>query len=173
MGGTGEPVSPLSFRGFRLHMTWTQPPGRELTHHISSPHFLGKGNSSLINYKSEKFPQDLMQGHKIAIDLKPPTKDHWNVASDLILPWMLEDSWQQREAKRMAKAQEEKLKGAKASQTEAPTPGEPPELEVGDSGKMLPTKMAPNGERVLETTHGILECIHALHLQTMHEMGSM
>ena len=35
MGGTGEPVSPLSFRGFRLHMTWTQPPGRELTHHVS------------------------------------------------------------------------------------------------------------------------------------------
>ena len=28
-------------------------------------------------------------------------------------------------------------------------------------------------EQVLETTCGILECIHALHLQTMHEMGSM
>ena len=27
LGGTGEPVSPLSFRGFRLHTTWTQPPG--------------------------------------------------------------------------------------------------------------------------------------------------
>ena len=24
-----------------------------------------------------------------------------------------------------------------------------------------------------ETTHGILECIHTLHLQTMHEMGSV
>ena len=33
--------------------------------------------------------------------------------------------------------------------------------------------MAHNRERVLETTHGILECIHALHLQTMHEMESM
>ena len=94
MGGTGEPVSLLSFQGFRLHMTWTQPPGGELTHHISLPHFLGEGNSSLIDYKSEKFPQDLMQGQKIAIDLKPPTKDHWNIALDLILPWILEDSWQ-------------------------------------------------------------------------------
>ena len=73
----------------------------------------------------------------------------------------------------MAQAQEERLKGAKASQTEAPTPGEPPELEVGDSGKALPTKMAPNREQVSETTCGILDCIHALHLQTMHEMGSM
>ena len=98
MGGTGEPVSPLSFRGFRLHMTWTQHPGGELTHHIPFPHLLGKGNSSLINYKLEKFPQDLMQGQKIAIDLKPPAKDHWNIASDLILSWMLEDSRQQREA---------------------------------------------------------------------------
>ena len=72
MGGTGEPVSPLSFRGFRLHMTWTQHPGGELTHHFPFLHLLGEGNSSLINYELEKFPQDLMQGQKIAIDLKPP-----------------------------------------------------------------------------------------------------
>ena len=73
----------------------------------------------------------------------------------------------------MARAQEEKLKGAKASQTEAPTPGESPQLEVGGSGKTLPTEMAPDSECILETTHRILECIHALHLQTMHEMGSV
>ena len=173
MGGTGEPVSPLSFRGFRLHTTWTQPPGGEQTHHISFPHFLGEGNSSLIDYELEKFPQDLMQGQKIAIDLKPPANDHWNIASDLILLWILEDSQQQCEAKRAAQSQEERSKGAKASQTEAPTPGEPPELKTGGSGKALLRKTAPNRERVLETTHGILEHIHALHLRTMHEMGSM
>ena len=33
--------------------------------------------------------------------------------------------------------------------------------------------MAPDRERVPETTHEILTHIHALHLQTMHEMGSM
>ena len=65
------------------------------------------------------------------------------------------------------------VEGGKASQTEAPTPGEPPELKVGGSSKALPTKMAPNREQVLETTCGILECIHALHLQTMHEMGAV
>ena len=73
----------------------------------------------------------------------------------------------------MAQAQEERLKGAKASQTEAPTLGEPPECKVGGSGKVLPTKMAPNREQVLETTCGILERIHTLHLQTMPEMGSV
>ena len=46
----------------------------------------------------------------------------------------------------MTEAQEERSKGAKASQREAPTPGEPPELEAGGSGKALPTKMAPNRE---------------------------
>ena len=65
-----------------------------MTHHISLPHFLGKTNSSLIVYESEKFPQGLMQGPKIAMDLKPPTEDHWNIALDPILPWMLEDSRQ-------------------------------------------------------------------------------
>ena len=114
-----------------------------------------------------------MQGSKIAIDLKPPAKDHWNIALDPILPWILEDSWHRLEAKQAAQAQEEGSKGAKMSQTEAPTHGEPPELQVGGGGKALPTKMVPNREQVLETTREILGRIHALHLQTMHKMGSV
>ena len=115
MGDTVGPGSHLSFRGFRLHTTWTQPPTGELTNHIALPHFLGESNSSLIEYESEKFPQDLMQGSKIAIDLKPPDKDHWNIASDPILPWILEDSQHRCEAKQVAQAQEEGSKGAKTS----------------------------------------------------------
>ena len=76
MGGTGEPVSPLSFQGFKLHMAWTQPPGGEMIHHIPLPCFLGKSNLSVIKYESERFPQGLLQSPKIAIDLKSPTKDH-------------------------------------------------------------------------------------------------
>ena len=171
-GGTGEPVSPSSFRGFRLHTVWTQHPGGGMTHHISFPHFLGESNSSLIEYESEKFPQGLRQGQKIAIHLKPSAKDHWNIASDLVLPLVLEDSRHRHEAKRVARAQEEKSEGAKVSQTEAPTPGESPQLEAGGSGEALPTKTAPDRERVLATTCEILGRVHALHLQTMHEMGS-
>ena len=171
--GTGEPVSPFSFRGFRLHMVWTQHPGGEMTQHISFPHLLGKSNSTLIEYESEKFSQGLRQGQKIAIHLEPSAKDHWNIALDLFLPLVLEDYRQRREAKWVARAQEEKSEEAKVSQTEAPTPGESPQLEVGGSGKALPTKMAPDREQVLETTHEILAHIHTLHLQTMHEMGSI
>ena len=144
-----------------------------MTHHISLPHFLGESNSSLIVYESEKFPQGLVQGQKIAIDLKAPTKDHWNIALDLILPWMLEDSRQRCAARRVAQSQEVRSKGATVSQTEAPTSEEPPEFKAGGSGKALLTKMVPSRESVLETTREILGCIHALHLQTMHEMESM
>ena len=100
--GTGEPVSPFSFRGFRLHTVWTQHPGGEMTQHISFPHLFGKSNSTLIEYESEKFPQGLRQGQKIATHLEPSAKDHWNITSDLILPLVLEDYRQQHKAKRGA-----------------------------------------------------------------------
>ena len=144
-----------------------------MTQHISFPHLLGESNLTLIEYESEKFPQGLRQGQKIAIHLEPSAKVHWNIALDLVLPLILEDYRQRCEAKRMARAHEEKSEGAKVSQTEAPTPGESPQLEMGGSGKELLTKMAPDRERVLETTREILAHIHAFHLQTMHEMGSV
>ena len=114
-----------------------------------------------------------MQGSKIAIVLKPPTQDHWNIALDPVLPWVLAESRSQREAQKAAQAEEEASKEAGMSQPEVPTHGEPPGIPIGGRGESLPTKMVPNREQVLETTHKILGRIHALHLQTMHEMGSV
>ena len=70
---TGEPMSPLSFRGFRLHTVWTQQPGGGLACSIPFPHFLGEGTSSLLEYKLEKFPRGLRQGQKRALGLNPPS----------------------------------------------------------------------------------------------------
>ena len=89
MEGTVGPGSHHSFQGFRLHMTWTQPPTGGLTHHIALPRVLSENNASLVKYELEKFPQALTQGSKIEIVLKPPTQDHWNIALDPILPWIL------------------------------------------------------------------------------------
>ena len=72
MEGTAGPGSHHSFQGFRLHTTWTQPPTGGLTHHIALPCVLGEQNVSLVKYKVEKFPQNLVQGSKIAIGLQPP-----------------------------------------------------------------------------------------------------
>ena len=173
MEDSGELMSPLSFRGFKLHTVWTQQPGGELTHQITFPHFLGKGNSSLLKYESEKFPQGLRQGQKRALSLKPPSTEHWNIALDLVLPLALDESKQRRGAKRAAQDPEGRPEGAKVSPTEAPTPGESPQTEAGGSGVALPIKTASHRERVLETTHEILAHAHALRLQTMHEMGGV
>ena len=173
MEGTGEPRSPLSFRGFRLHTIWTQQPGGELARQIPFPHLLGESISSLLEYESEKFPQGLKHGQKMAVSLRPPSEDHWNIASDLVLPLTLDTSRQRRKAKQAAQGLEGKPKGAKVSPTEAPTPVESPQMEAGGSGMALPIKTAHQRERVLETAREILACIHALHLQAMHEMGSV
>ena len=91
MEDTGEPMSPLSFRGFRLHTVWTLQPRGGLACSIPFPHFLGEGTSSLLEYKLEKFPQGLRQGQKRALGLKHPSLDHWNIASDLVLPLALDE----------------------------------------------------------------------------------
>ena len=173
MEETGEPMSPLSFRSFRLHTTWTQQPGGELTRQIAFPHFLGEGNSSTLEYESGKFPQGLKQGQKRALSLKPPSPDHWNIVSDLILPLALDESRQRREAKQAAQGMEERPEGVKLPHTEAPTPRESPPPEAGGSGVALPIETVPHRERVLETTHEILANVHALHLQTMHKMAGV
>ena len=38
MERTGEPLAPLSFRGFRLHTVWNRLPGGDLVHQVSFPH---------------------------------------------------------------------------------------------------------------------------------------
>ena len=170
---TGEPMVPLHFRGFRLHTVWTQQPGGDLVCQIAFPHFLGKGSSSMLEYEPEKFPQGLMQGPKMAINLRPPSDDHWNIALDLVLLLAMDTFKQRREAKQTAQGLEGESEGAKVSPMEASAPGESPQFEAGGSDEALPKRIALPKERVLETTHEILVCIHALRIQAMHEMGSV
>ena len=73
---TGEPMAPLSFRGSRLHTVWTQQSGGELVRQVAFPHFLGEATTSMLEFEPEKFPQGLMQGPKMAINLRPPSGDH-------------------------------------------------------------------------------------------------
>ena len=91
MRDTGEPRSPLSFREFRLHTLWTQQPGGEAAHNIPFPHFLGESTSSLLEYKSERLSQGLRQGQKRVLNLKASSTNHWNIASDLVLPLALDE----------------------------------------------------------------------------------
>ena len=173
MTKTGEPMAPCHFRGFRLHTIWTQQPGGDLVHQIIFPHFLGESSSSMLTYEPEKFPHALKQGPKMVINLRQSSDDHWNITLDLILPLAMDAFKKQHEAKWTAQGLEGESKGGKVSPTEASAPGQSPYVEVGDSGESLPKNIALPKEQVLKTKREILECVHALHTQAMHEMGSV
>ena len=170
---TGKPMAPLSFRGFRLHTVWTQQSGGDLVRQVTFPHLLVEATTSMLEYEPEKFPQGLMQGPKMVINLRPPSSDHWNITSDLVLPLAVDMFRRQHEAKCMAQGLEGESEGAKVSPKEAPAPGGSPQVVAGSNRAALPTETTHQGERALETARKILEHIHAIRLQTMHEMGGM
>ena len=166
-------MAPLSFRGFRLHTVWNPPPGGDSICQVAFPHLLGEATMSMLEYKQEKFPQSLVQGPKMAINLGPPSSNHWNILSDLVLPLTIDKYKQWHEAKRVEQDLEGESAGAEGSPTEAPAPRKAPQVVAGGSKTASPTETAHQGERALETTLGILKHIHALHLQTLHDMGGV
>ena len=168
---TGKPMAPLSFRGFRLHTVWNRPPGGDSVHQVTFAHLLGEATTSMWEYEQEKFPHSLVQGPKMAINLVPPSSNHWNIISDLVLPLSVDKYKQRCEAKRMEQDPEAESVGAEGSPKEATAPGKAPQVVVGGSKAASPKETTHQGERALETTLGILKHIHALRLQTLHDMG--
>ena len=77
------------------------------------------------------------------------------------------------DARQVVQGLEGRSERVKVFPTEAPTPAESSQPVVGSSGAALPIKTAHHGEQVLEMAHEILARVHAIHLQAMHEMGSM
>ena len=173
MERTGEPMAPLSFRGFRLHTVWNWPPGGDSVRQVAFPHLLGEATAPMLEYEQEKFPQSLLQGSKMAINLGPPSSYHWNIDMDLILPLTIDKYKQWREAKRAEQDPEGESAGAEGSPKEAPAPGKAPQVVVGGSKAASPTETTHQGERALDTMLGILECIHTLCLQARHDVGGM
>ena len=81
-----EPPAPAQLRGFRLHTLWSRQPGGELIRQVGFPRLFGESSMPLLEYTPEDIPPYLFQSPKIVITLMPPPEDHWNMASDLILP---------------------------------------------------------------------------------------
>ena len=122
MTRTGKPMAPLSFRGFRLHTVWTWLSGGDLVRQVTFPHLLGEATTSMLEYKQEKFPQSLMQGPKMVINLRPPSSNHWNIVSDLVLPLTVDTYRQRHEAKCREQDPEGESVGAEVSPEQAPAP---------------------------------------------------
>ena len=89
---TGELLAPLWFQGFWLHTVWSRLPGEEPVHQITFPCLRGDVTAPMLEYELEKFPQSMQQGPKMGIPLRPPSSEHWNIESDLILTM---DTYQQ------------------------------------------------------------------------------
>ena len=173
MERTGEPLAPLWFQGFRLHTVWSQPPGGEPVHQIAFPRLRGDATAPMLEYEPEKFPQSLLQGPEMSINLRPPSGEHWNIESDLMLTLTMDTYQRRHEAKRVEQGPEQESTGAEASPKEMPVPEKAPQAVAGGSKAASPTETTHQGERDLETVLGIVKCIHALHLQILHEMGGM
>ena len=164
MERTGEPMAPLFFRGFRLHTVWNRPPGGDSVHQVTFPRLLGEATAPMLEYEQEKFPQSLLQGPKMAINLRPPSSYHWNIDTDLVLPLTIDKYKQRCEAKWAEQDPEGESAGAEGSPKEAPAARKAPQVVVGGSKAASPTETTHQGERAFETALGILKCIHALHL---------
>ena len=173
MDKTGEPLAPLWFRGFRLHTVWSRLPGGEPVRQITFPHLRGDATAPMLEYEPEKLPQSMQQGPKMSISLRPPSSEHWNIESDLMLTLTMKTYKQRREAKRVEQDSGWESAGAEASPKEMPVPEEAPLAVAGGSKAVSPMETTRQGERDLETALGIVERIHALCLQIIHEMGSV
>ena len=173
MERTGRPLAPLWFCSFRLHTVWNQPPGGEPVHQVTFPHLRGEATTPMLKYEQEKFPKNLLQGPKMLINLWPPSSQHWNIDSDLILPLTIDTYQRGRDAKRADQDPERESAGAEASPEEVPAPEKAPQAVAGGSKAASPTETTHQRERDLETALSIIEHIHALRLQILHEMGGM
>ena len=94
----------------------------------------------MLEYEPEKLPQDLKQGPKMAINLRPPSCEHWNITSDLVLPVTIDNFRQQCEARHAEQDPEGRSVGAEGSPKETPAPGKIPQVVEGSSKAALPTE---------------------------------
>ena len=105
---------------------WNWPPGGEPVRQITFPHLRGDATAPMLEYEPEKFPQSLQQGPKMSINLRPPSGEHWNIESDLILTLTIDTYKQRCEARRVEQDPERDSAGAEAFPKEMPIPEKAP-----------------------------------------------
>ena len=120
----------------------------------------------MLEHEPEKLPPSMRQGPKVAIPLR-----HWNIDSDLSFTIAVDTHRRQYEAKKTGQNLQQEFMGAEESprQTTAPE-GISPAI-AGSSQAASPKETAGQEERDLEIVWDIVRHLHAVRLQTMHNMG--
>ena len=125
----------------------------------------------MLAHEPEKSPQSMQQGPKAAIPLKPPSSRHWNIESDLTFTIAVDTHRRWREAKRTGQDQERESVGAEESPREMHAPEGAALATAGSSQAASPTETTCQEEQDLEVALGAVRHIHAIRLQTIHDMG--
>ena len=125
----------------------------------------------MLEHEPEKFPQSMWQGPKVAIPLRPPSSRHWNIDSDLIFTIAVDSHRQWHEAKRTGQDPEWESAGAEESPRETPAPKGASLATAGSSQAASPTGPTSQEEQDLEVALSAVRHIHAIRLQTIHDMG--
>ena len=170
---TGEPLAPCWFWGFRLHTVWSWPPGEEPVCQIAFPHLRGDASAPMLEHEPERFPLSMRLGPKVAIPLRPPSSRHWNIDSDLIFTIAVDTHHWRHEAKKTGQDLQWESVGAKESPRETPAPEGASLAIAGSSQAASPMETAHQEEQDLEVALSAVRRIHAIRLQTMHDMGCM
>ena len=168
---TGEPLAPCCFWGFRLHTVWSQPPGEEPIHQITFPRLRGDTTAPMLKHESERLPPNLRQGPKVAIPLRSPSSRHWNIDSDLSFAIAVDTQRWRYEAKKTGQDPQQEFAGAEESPRQAPVPKGVSLAIAGSSQAASPTETARQEKLDSEIAWGVVRHLHAVCLQTMHDMG--
>ena len=107
----------------------------------------------------------------MAIPLRPPSSRHWNIDSDLTFTIAVDTHRRRHEAKGTGQDQEWDSAGAEESPKETPAPKGASLAIAGSSQAVSPTETARQEEQDLEVALSAVRRIHAIRLQTMHDMG--
>ena len=127
----------------------------------------------MLEHEPEKFPPSMRQGPKVAIPLRPPSSRHWNIDSDLTFTIAVDTHRQWHEAKKTGQDQEQESVGAEESPRETPAPKGASLATAGSSQAASPTETARQEEQDLEVALSAVRHIHAIRLQTIHDMECM
>ena len=125
----------------------------------------------MLEHEPEKFPPSMWQGPKVVIPLRPPSSRHWNIDSDLTFAIAVDTHHRWHEAKKTSQDQEQGSVGAEESPRETPAPEGASLATAGSIQAASPTEIARQEEQDLEVALSAVRCIHAIRLQTIHDMG--
>ena len=127
----------------------------------------------MLDHEPEKFPPSMWQGPKVVIPLRPPSSRHWNIDSDLMFTIAVDTHCWHHEAKKTGQDQERESAGAGESPRESPASEVASLATAGSSQAASPMETTHQEEQDLEVTLSAVRCIHAICLQTIHDMGCM